>query len=86
MRLTVNDLVAQTFAHPQVLHRNMVETVNHPRAGPLKITGIPVKYSHTKPSVRMPPPVLGQHTREVLTNLLEYSEKEIDEFYAQKVL
>ncbi|TPX36275.1 hypothetical protein SmJEL517_g01406 [Synchytrium microbalum] len=78
--------IAQTFAHPQVIHRKMIEEVDHPRAGKIKIAGIPVKYSGTPPNVRLPPPVLGQHTREVLSTFLDYSDNEIDAFIAEKVV
>jgi len=60
------------FCDPQVLHREMVYEIDHPTAGMLKQVGIPVKFSETKQSVRFPPPILSQHTTEVLTNLLCY--------------
>jgi succinate--hydroxymethylglutarate CoA-transferase len=36
-----------------------------------------VKYSHTKPSIRMAPPLLGQHTDEVLQSVLSYSSEKV---------
>ncbi|KAF9962790.1 hypothetical protein BGZ70_007884, partial [Mortierella alpina] len=69
--------IEQTFKHPQVLARGMVQEIEHPKAGKIKVAGTPVKYSHTKPSIRTPPPLLGQHTDEVLKGILEYDEHKI---------
>lgn len=51
--------------------------VDHPACGPIKLVNTPIKYSHAKPGVRTPPPTLGQHTDEVLRDLLQYSDEEI---------
>ncbi|TPX33721.1 hypothetical protein SmJEL517_g03398 [Synchytrium microbalum] len=69
--------IEQTFSHPQVIHREMIQTVYHPKAGNIKTVGIPVKYGDTKPSIRLPPPVLGQHTEEILKDVLGKSDKDI---------
>lgn len=58
--------------------RNMVVDINHPACGPIQLVNTPVKYSYSKPSIRTPPPTLGQHTNEVLQDLLGMSEQEID--------
>jgi len=68
----------QVFTDPQVLHRNMVQEVDHPTAGRIKLAGIPVKYSETSPSVRLPPPLLGQHTRQVLQEVLGLGMAEVE--------
>ena len=73
---TINDF-AHTFAHPQVVARKMVQEVEHPKAGKLKLIGIPVKYSESKPSVRLPPPLLGQHTQEILRDVLHYDAEKV---------
>jgi crotonobetainyl-CoA:carnitine CoA-transferase CaiB-like acyl-CoA transferase len=51
---------------PQVLHREMVVDIEHPGIPDLKMPGIPIKLSETHGTVRMPPPLLGQHTDEIL--------------------
>lgn len=63
----VNDY-ADVFKDPQVLHNNMVVDVDH-CAGPLRVTGVPVRLSATPGSVRRPPPGLGEHTGEILAEL-----------------
>jgi crotonobetainyl-CoA:carnitine CoA-transferase CaiB-like acyl-CoA transferase len=63
----VNDY-AEVFADPQVLHNEMVVEVGH-HAGPLRVTGVPVRLSATPGAVRRPPPALGEHTAEVLAEL-----------------
>jgi len=61
--------IKKTFEHPQIIAREMVQEVEHPKVGKIKLTGIPVKYSKEKPRIRLPPPTLGQHTHEVLINI-----------------
>lgn len=78
--------IEQTFHHPQVLARDMVQVVEHPRAGQVKMVGIPVKYSESKPTIRLPPPVLGQHTVEILENVLGYNSAKVSELRAEGVV
>jgi crotonobetainyl-CoA:carnitine CoA-transferase CaiB-like acyl-CoA transferase len=67
----------QVFADPHVIARKMVVEMQHPTGEPVKVIANPVKLSATPPSYRSPPPVLGQHTAEVLGGLLGMSEAEI---------
>jgi len=64
----VNDIEA-ALADPQVAHNQMVVEMHHPDCGPIKAVGIPVKLEGTPGSVRLPPPRLGEHTREILAEL-----------------
>jgi len=81
----VNDM-AHLFADPQVIHRNMIAEIEHPTIGTLRLGGIPVKYSETPGSVRMHPPLLGEHTDEVLTEVLDYDAQEVAELREQGVV
>jgi succinate--hydroxymethylglutarate CoA-transferase len=62
--------VAGALDDPQTAARGMVETIEHSGIGPLRMLGIPFKFSDTPCSVRRPPPTLGQHTDEVLAQEL----------------
>jgi crotonobetainyl-CoA:carnitine CoA-transferase CaiB-like acyl-CoA transferase len=52
----------------------------------VKMVGCPIKLSQTPPQMRMPPPILGQHTEEILKDLLGYSLKEVKELRRRKVI
>jgi formyl-CoA transferase len=74
----VNNMEA-LFNDPQIKERGMIAEVEHPTIGNLKLTGIPVKYSATPGEVRLPPPLLGEHTDEILSSVLRYSPEKIAE-------
>jgi formyl-CoA transferase len=76
----------QLFADPQVQHRQMIETIPHPTIGELKLTGIPLKYSETPGKVHLAPPLLGEHTDEVLGETLGYTAAEIATLREEGVL
>jgi len=61
--------VDQVFQDPQVLHREMIKTMSHPILGELKTTGFSVKLGRTPAEIKLPPPVLGEHTEEILAEL-----------------
>ncbi len=62
--------VKQAFDDPHTAARAMIETVEHPTAGALRLIGTPFKFGGTPTSVRRAPPLLGQHTEEVLRDEL----------------
>ena len=78
--------IDKVLTAPQVRHRDMVVEVDHPTAGPVRMAGIPVKFSATPASVRLPPPLLGQHTEEILETWLGMKNKDINELKEKKVL
>lgn len=65
--------VPEVFSHPQAAAREMVLQVDHPTAGNLRVPGFPYKLSETPAALRQPPPRLGEHTGQVLGDLLGYS-------------
>jgi len=58
--------VAEALETEQAKARRMVETVDHPKLGPIKLLGTPFKFSKTPTSIRRHPPTLGENTEEVL--------------------
>jgi crotonobetainyl-CoA:carnitine CoA-transferase CaiB-like acyl-CoA transferase len=75
----------QTFADPHVRDRDMVVSVDHPRAGPTQVLGIPFKLSATPAAIRRPAPVLGEHTETVLREL-GYDDAAIRDLRSRKVV
>ncbi len=70
--------VKEVCDHPQVLAREMAIELEHPKAGPIRVTGVPIKLSDTPGAIYSPPPVLGEHTAEVMSDWLHMSTAEVD--------
>ena len=71
--------IDQVFADPQTVARNLIVSLDHPSAGSIDLVGSPLRLSGTPPEYRSAPPLLGQHTDEVLSGLLQMSAAEIAE-------
>jgi len=80
----INDL-ADVFADPQVLARNMYLEMAHPTLGSIKQTGLPIKFSLTPGGLDRHPPLLGEHNQEILKSL-GYSEADVQSLMAQSVI
>jgi crotonobetainyl-CoA:carnitine CoA-transferase CaiB-like acyl-CoA transferase len=83
----VNNL-DQVFADPQVKHRGMEIVMDHPLAGDnaLHLIGNPIKFSTTPVAYHRPPPLLGEHTDEVLGELLGLDGADLEHLRAKKVI
>jgi len=85
MYAPVNNI--EDVAHdPHVLERDMIVEAPHPRVGNLKFVGIPMKFSRTPCRIERACPDLGEHTVEILSNLVGLSEKEIQELEKSKAI
>jgi glutaryl-CoA transferase len=74
----INDL-AQVFADPQVRHRGIRVDVAHPSGGSVPMVASPLRLSATPPAYDRAPPLLGQHTEEILRERLGMSDERITE-------
>ena len=80
----VNNL-GDAFNDPQVRHNRMVEQIDHPRAGKISVPGVVVKMSATPGRISAAPPLLGEHTAQVLRGL-GYADEEIARLREQGVI
>ena len=78
--------VGEALNDPHTLAREMVRSVRHPTAGELKMVGIPFRLNGTPAAIRRAPPLLGQHTEEVLGEELGMSAARIAQLRAEKVI
>lgn len=78
--------IEQVFADPQVQHREMQVELEHPKAGKVAGVGNPVKFSETPVEYRSAPPMLGQHTEQVLSDLLNVDANALEELRQSGVI
>lgn len=78
--------VKEMLEGEHVKARNMLVYVNQPKAGKVGIPGCPIHFSETPVKIDRPAPQLGEHTKEVLKEILGYSEKEIETLYKTGVV
>jgi CoA:oxalate CoA-transferase len=78
--------IDKVVADPQVLARQMIVETAHPVAGPVQMAGVPVKLSATPGSVDTPAPLLGQHTTEILHELLGLSAAEVADLKQRNIV
>ena len=77
----------KVFAMEQIQRRGMEITMTHDLAAdPVHLVGSPLKLSETPASYDAPPPILGQHTQEVLKNLLGLSDEEVSKLSQDKII
>ncbi|WP_063923088.1 CaiB/BaiF CoA transferase family protein [Cupriavidus basilensis] len=77
--------IDQVVAQPQVQAAHLIEDLELPGLGPMRMAGLPFRLGDTPGAVRLPPPRLGQHTAEVL-NELGYTAQQLEELAARRVI
>jgi formyl-CoA transferase len=70
--------VGEVCETPQLIERDMVQTVEHPVSGPVRFIARAIRFDDEPPAPSTPPPTLGQHTAEVLSEWLGWSADQID--------
>jgi crotonobetainyl-CoA:carnitine CoA-transferase CaiB-like acyl-CoA transferase len=81
----INDL-AQVFAEPQVVARGVKIEMDHPTAGKVPLVASPMRFSATPVEYKLPPPTLGQHTAEILRDVLKLGPAEIARLRTDKIV
>jgi crotonobetainyl-CoA:carnitine CoA-transferase CaiB-like acyl-CoA transferase len=77
--------IAEVFEDPQIEARNMLQHVSHPTAGKMQLPGSPMRFAGHDTDARRHPPLLGEHTEELLAEL-GYSEKQIETLRSDGVI
>lgn len=78
--------IQKTFEHPQAIARKVVVEVEHPRAGKIKLAAPAIVYDGNKMDITRPPPVLGQHTLEVLRESLGLRDEQLADLHDKGVI
>jgi crotonobetainyl-CoA:carnitine CoA-transferase CaiB-like acyl-CoA transferase len=78
--------IPEVFAHPQAQARDMILETDHASAGTVRLPGFPYKFSLTPAVIQKPPAMLGQHTEEVLTGLLDYSREGVEKLRGKRAV
>ncbi len=78
--------IDQVFGDPQAIARGLAITMDHAALGPMKLVASPLRLSGTPPEYRTAPPLLGQHTKEILNGVLAIQPDEIARLRAAKIV
>jgi len=78
--------VKELVNDPHIIDRGMFVEVNHPKAGTIKTPNFPSKFSETPGEIRSAAPLLGQNNSEILTNLLGYTEEQVQQLEREGVI
>jgi len=78
--------VAEVCESPHLEARGMVVKLQHPKAGSITVMGVPVRLHETPGAATTPPPLLGEHTDEILTRLLRIPKAKVDALRAAGVI
>ncbi len=75
----------EAFSDPLLMERNFVQSLNHPKAGTIELTVNPIRYSHVDLEIYRPPPLLGEHSREILKEV-NFTPEEINTFFKEQIV
>ena len=78
--------VTELVNDPHLIDRGMFTEVEHPKAGTIKVTNFPVKFSETPGEISTATPLLGQHNEEILSTVLGYTTEQIHKLEKQGVI
>jgi len=78
--------IAQVFEEPQVKARSVRIELEHSAAGRLPLVASPMRFSGTPLEYRLPPPLLGEHTDQVLKQFLKLDDAEIGRLRADGII
>ncbi len=78
--------IEQAINDEQVQYRNMLVDVSHPEGGSVKVPGNPIKLSSVANEEYSSPPLLGEHTKEVLQKWLNYSEEKLSKLHENEII
>jgi crotonobetainyl-CoA:carnitine CoA-transferase CaiB-like acyl-CoA transferase len=78
--------VDETIIDPHVNVRDMFVELEHPNAGKIKLINFPIKFSETQPELKTPAPVLGQHNKQILTEIFGYSDDKIKDLMQKGII
>ena len=81
----INNL-AEVFNDPHIQSRNMVTTWQHPASGPVELVSSPMKLSATPVRTDLPPPLLGEHTDDVLRELLALDDSALTQLRLHQII
>jgi formyl-CoA transferase len=75
--------VGEVCETPQLTERGMVQTVRHPASGDLRFIARPIRFNEMPPAPSSPPPMLGEHNAEILSEWLGWTRQDLDRFTAE---
>jgi crotonobetainyl-CoA:carnitine CoA-transferase CaiB-like acyl-CoA transferase len=78
--------VKEVVKDPHLIDRGMFTEVEHPKAGTIKVTNFPVKFSETPGEIRTATPLLGQHNEEILSTIVGYTPEQIQKLKKQGII
>ena len=78
--------IEQVCSDPQIIDRQMLIEIEHPIAGPQKMPNSPLKFSHSKIELLTPAPLLGQHTQEILSQMLGMGDEELAALRSERII